>query len=126
MASTLLLDLDAWDLVLDVDGNIAIAAEPYALAQDAASAIKTYLGEPYWDTTVGVPWLQQVFGKNPSLQVVKALINAAAASVPGVTSAQCFISSAGERTIAGQVQVRSEETGQVAATNFAVVSPQGG
>jgi hypothetical protein len=30
---TLLLDTVAWDLVLDVNGNIAVADEPYALAQ---------------------------------------------------------------------------------------------
>ena len=56
MADTLLLDLTNWDLVLDVNGNIAIARPPYALAQDAASAVKTFQGECYYDTTLGIPY----------------------------------------------------------------------
>jgi hypothetical protein len=36
--------------VLDAEGNIAVASEPYSLAQDAASAIKTFAGEVFWDT----------------------------------------------------------------------------
>ena len=38
MANTLLLDRTVWDLLLDGSGNIAIATEPYATAQDVASA----------------------------------------------------------------------------------------
>lgn len=34
MASTLLLDTLAWDLAVDAAGNIAVATEPYSLAQD--------------------------------------------------------------------------------------------
>ena len=42
---TLLLTTDAWDLTVDVSGNIAVADEPLALAQDAASAIRLFAGE---------------------------------------------------------------------------------
>jgi len=125
VASTLLLDTDEWDLVLDAAGNIAVAAEPYSLAQDAASAIKTYQGECYWDTTLGVPWLSQVFGKSPSLSMLKELFTTAALTVPDVGSAQCFIVAAGSRSISGQVQVTSRSTGQVSAANFTVTNPQG-
>ena len=107
MASTILLDRSSWDLVLDANGNIALASEPYALAQDAASAIKTFLGECYWDTTIGVPWLQQIFGKRPPLALLKAHLVAAALTVPDVASAQVFISSAKNRLVTGQVQVTS-------------------
>lgn len=125
MASTLLVDQVAWDLVLDAAGNIARADEPYSLAQDAASAIKTFLGEVYWDTTLGVPYLSQIFGKNPSLALIKSTFEAAAKTVPDVASAQCFISSIGNRAIAGQIQVKSATTGQTSAVNFNVVNPQG-
>ena len=40
--STLLLDPDTWDLTVDNNGNIAVAAPPYAVAQDVASAIRTF------------------------------------------------------------------------------------
>jgi hypothetical protein len=125
MASTLLLDQVTNDLVLDANGNIAVATEPYSLSQDAASAIKTFLGEVYWDTTIGVPYLTQIFGKAPSLTLIKAAFQAAAETVPDVASAQVFISSIGNRAIAGQVQVTSASTGQVSAANFNVTDLQG-
>jgi len=58
---TLLLDLDNWDLTVDAAGNWAVASPPYAIAQDVASAIKTFqlqagpndpvLGECWYDNT---------------------------------------------------------------------------
>lgn len=125
MASTLLLDTETWDLVLDANGNIAVAAEPYALAQDAASAIKTFLGEVYWDTTVGVPYMTQILGKNIPLPLLKQLLIDAALTVPGVVSAQIFISSLTGRTLSGQVQVVSTggQVSQPAA--FQAINPQG-
>lgn len=125
MPSTLLLDTRTWDLVLGLNGNIAAATEPYALAQDAASAIKTFLGEVYFDTSLGLPYLTRVFGKNPPLALLKAQFEGAAMTVKGVSSAACFISSVGDRGISGQIQVTSARTGQVSAASFAVVNPQG-
>jgi hypothetical protein len=126
MASTLLLDRSDWDLVLDAEGNIAVASEPYSLAQDAASAIKTFAGEVYWNTGLGVPWLTAIFGKNPSISQLKGYFVAAALTVPDVASAQCFITAVTRRSVSGQIQVRSAATGQVAVAEFAVINPQGG
>jgi hypothetical protein len=123
--NTLLLDGTAWDLVLDSNGNIAVAAEPYALAQDAASAIKTFLGECYFDTTVGVPWLQQIFGKSPPLALIKAALTDAAETVPDVAQAQVYFTSLTNRALSGQVQVVSASSGQPSAAAFSVVNPQG-
>ena len=122
---TILLGRATWDLVLDVDGNIAVASEPYSLAQDAASAIKTFAGEVYFDTTLGVPYLSQIFGKNPPIALMKAQFEAAALTVPDVTSAQCFLSKISGRSIAGQIQVTSAKTGVTTAANFVVINPQG-
>lgn len=125
MASTLLLDTATWDLVLDANGNIAVATEPYALAQDAASAIKTFLGEVYWDTTVGVPYITQILGRNIPLPLLKQELINAALTVPGVVSAQVFISSLTDRILRGQVQVVST-TGQVSQpAAFQTINPQG-
>lgn len=125
-ASTILLDPDTNDLVLDVNGNIAVATPPYSTAQDAACAITTYLGECYWDRTVGVPWLQQIFGLNPPLEYVKQQLVTAALTVEDVASAQIFISSFAGRTVAGQVQVVSKTTGTAAVASFSTVNPTGG
>ena len=125
MASTVLLDRSTWDLVLDANGNIAVASEPYSVAQDAASAIMTFLGECYWDTQIGVPWLQQILGQRPTLALLKAQLAAAAMTVPDVAAAQVFISSFVSRVVSGQVQVTSQSTGQVSVAPFNVINPQG-
>ncbi len=58
--NTLLLDQVTWDLAVDTSGNIAVAADPYSQAQDAASSIKTFAGEVYYDTTRGIPYFTQI------------------------------------------------------------------
>jgi hypothetical protein len=125
MPNTLLLDLTNWDLVLDINGNIAVASEPYSLAQDAASACKTFLGEMYLDTTLGVPMFSRIFGgQAPPMTLLKKLFVTAALTVPGVVSAQFFFISFSNRVIAGQIQVTSSD-GRVSAATFSIVNPQG-
>lgn len=125
MGSTLLLDRTDWDILLDADGNIALASEPYSLAQDAASAIKTFSSECYWDTSIGVPWLTAIFGKNPSISQLKGYFIGAAKTVPDVASARCFITAVTRRTVSGQIQVTSASTGKVSVAEFEVINPQG-
>lgn len=115
---TLLLDPNTWDIMLDASGNIAVASDPYSQAQDAASAIKLFKGELYYDTTKGIPYYQNILGKIPNISFMKAQFEAAAMTVPGVVSAQCFITSFINRQIAGQVQIRNK-AGQTATTRFA-------
>lgn len=118
MASTLLLDNTGWDLVLDVDGNIAVATEPYALAQDAASAIKLFQGELWYNTVNGVPYWATVLGKGVPLSIVKALLVAAAKTVPGVVGAVCYLSSVKNRKLSGQVQIFDSSKTLIATTGF--------
>jgi len=103
--NTLLLDTVAWDLVLDANGNIAVASAPYALAQDAASAIRTFAGEVYYDTTQGIPYFGQILGKFPPVSLMKAQFEAAAMTVPSVTAAKAFITGFANRKVTGQVQI---------------------
>lgn len=114
---TLLLDTVLWDLVIDLKGDIAVASNPYALAQDAASAGLLHktdgVGELYYDTVPGVPY-DQILGKSPSLALFKAYFEAAALTVPGVASAKCIIAGVQQRTVTGQIQVTSD-TGETAA-----------
>ena len=114
---TLLLDVAAWDLCLDASGNIAVASDPYAIAQDVASAIKTFAGELYFDTAQGIPYFSQVLGARPSLQLLKAHMERAALTVPGVVTATCLFSSFKDRKLSGQVQV-TDSTGAVSNVNF--------
>ena len=102
--NTLLLELNDWDLCIDASRNIAMASAPYALAQDVASAIKTFLGEVYYDTTLGVPYFAKILGKTPPVGVFQEYMIQAALTVPGVVSATCVLSSFADRTVTGQIQ----------------------
>lgn len=100
---TLLLDNTNWDLLLDAAGNIAVADEPYALAQDVASALKLFFGELWYDTSKGIPYFAEILGQTPPVTFFQELMVRAATTVPGVVSAQCTIQAFENRTVTGQV-----------------------
>jgi hypothetical protein len=114
---TLLLDRTLWDLCLDSAGNIAVASGAYALAQDAASAIRLFRGELWYDTTGGIPYFPEILGQSPPVALMKAEFIAAALTVPGVVSADCFITSIVGRTVTGQVQI-TDAAGNVAVATL--------
>jgi hypothetical protein len=115
---TILLDRSGWDLVVDAFGNIAVASEPYALAQDAASAVKLFRGELWYNTVPGVPYWASILGKSPPpLPLMKQTFAAAALTVPGVTAARCFFSAMSGRAISGQVQI-TDAAGRAAIAEF--------
>lgn len=118
MADTLLLDNLTWDLVVDINGNIARAGDPYSLAQDAACAIRLFAGELWYNIVPGTPYWEQILGASPPpLSLMKAKFEAAALTVPGVVTAKCFITQFTDRTIGGQVQV-TNAAGQTSQASF--------
>jgi len=114
MTSSLYINPLTRDLDIDAAGNIAVASGAYALAQDAACAIKTKLGEVWFDTTLGV---DGILGESPSATLLKSKLEAAALSVDGVAKAQVFITSWVNRVVTGQVQI-SDTTGTTAVVGF--------
>ncbi len=102
--NTLLLDQTAWDLIIDAVGNIAMASPPYSLAQDVASAVRTFLGEVWYDTTEGVPYWTTILGKLPPASLLVEIINQVALTVTGVVSVQTFIESFSDRAVSGSIQ----------------------
>jgi len=111
-------------MCLDSSGNIALTAEPYALAQDAASAIQMHLGECRYDTKLGINYLGTLLGKSPiPVQLMRTRFIAEAMRVPGVTSAQMFFSALNNRTVSGQVQVKSVAGAVSAVTISPVINP---
>lgn len=116
--NTIYLDPTAWDLALNNSGNIALAGEPWSLAQDAASAIRTFSGEVYYDTTQGVPYWASILGLTPApMSLIKSEYVAAALTVPDVDSAVVFFSDFSKRKLSGQIQITSV-AGSVAAATF--------
>ena len=103
--NTLLLDQDAWDLVLDVNGNIALAELPYSIAQDVASATRTFLGECWYNTDLGVPYWQQILGELPPLPFIEQKLIEQAFTIPNVADAQVTFQSFKNRELSGQIQI---------------------
>ena len=114
---TILLDVVAWDLALDINSNIAMASPPYACAQDSASEIRFFQGDDYYDTTHGVPYFQQILGHWPPMSLVKTYLINAALLVPGIVQAKVFFSSFSQRGLQGQV-ITLDVDNQSSVTNF--------
>lgn len=105
--STLLLDQSAWDLVIDAAGNIAVAGPPYSLAQDVASAVRTFLGEVYYDTTLGIPYFEDA-----PASLLTQQISDAALTVPGVVTAATTVDSfSTDGTLTGTIAFTDESGG---------------
>ncbi len=96
----------AWDLYVDGNGNLASLSDVQAsTAQDVASAIRTYLGECWYDTTLGMPYLQSILGQRPTSAFLKTQIRNAALTVPGVTAVNVVSLQLVNRQLTGQVLV---------------------
>ncbi len=117
MLNTVALDRDAWDLVLDSAGNIALCTPPYALAQDVASAARLFQGELWFDTTKGVPYFQELLGTIPPSALLSGYMERAALTVPGVVSAQCTLTQFLNRQVSGIIGF-VDEAGVTGVTEF--------
>lgn len=117
MASTLLLDIDLWDLVADANGNIAVASDPYSVVQDVASACRVFVGDMWYDETDGIPYFENILGVKVSLAYIKAQMVAAANSVPGCSNAIVYFSGINGRKLTGQVQF-TDDNGQIQAVTL--------
>jgi hypothetical protein len=102
--NTVFLNPLTWGWCLDLNGNIAMAQDPYAVAQDVASACRLFLGELWYNTDAGVPYFGQILGEQPPIAYVAAQLQLAALTVPTVTVARAVITNLAVRTITGQVQ----------------------
>ncbi|MEK7888215.1 hypothetical protein AAB992_13940 [Burkholderia contaminans] len=114
---TLLLDRTAVDLVLDAYGNIACATEPYQFAQDAASAIRTFRRECWYDTTLGLPYWPNILGQLPPASFVQSEIVRAALTVPNVVSATVTRLVLDGRELAGSLDV-TDSSGETQSVSF--------
>ena len=112
---SLYLRTETWDLEADSSGNIAVCDNPYALAQNAATAIRTFRGDCYFNQDLGIPYFQNILGKLPPVEYMKSRFVKAALSVPGVVKARCFITSTADRVVHGQVQITDKNNFTVAA-----------
>ena len=114
--STLALDNEAWDLVLDINGNWALGNAPYSIAQDVATAVKTMLGECWYDTTLGMPYQDTILGYTPSLPLVRQQIITEALKVPNVVNAMVVFVGLVGRVLSGQIQIIDTDGNEIGVT----------
>lgn len=86
----LTLDLDKsslyfGDLVLD-QGDLVINSGVSAVRQNVIQRLKTYLGEWFLNTQIGLPYYEQILIKNPSRGNVDAIFQNAILNTPGIVS----------------------------------------
>lgn len=103
--------------MVTLTANVAVASDPYSQAQDAASAIKLFQTEDYYDVTRGIPYFDEILGHWPTVRILKSRFINAALTVPDVTAAQCFIESVIDRRPKGQVQI-TNEAGLISTVGF--------
>ena len=86
--NTLFLNPATWDLMVDAEGNIAMAEAPYSTAQDVASACRLWSGEARYNITRGIPYENSILGKLPPMSLLASWYQKEVETVPEVAKAQ--------------------------------------
>ena len=102
---TYILDQTTWDMILDANGNWGVATNPYSVAQDAATAMRTFLGEKIFATDEGVPYLEELLGKSAPLQLVQSLMDKEALRAPDSETASTEILESVDGKVSGQTKI---------------------
>lgn len=103
--NTMFLNPATWDLDVNASGNIAMAANPYAVAQDVASQALLWQGEAPFNTDHGMPYELSVLGQRPAQSTLAAWYEAEAERVPDVQSATAVLIYDQARGVSGQIQI---------------------
>jgi len=81
------------DIALDVDGDLDIAAGDLVLVSDAAAILQAakirmqfFKGEWFLDESAGLPYFQDIFVKNPDMNVLQFLFRKEILATPGITA----------------------------------------
>lgn len=74
---------------LDENGDIVLKGNTYLTGVEEVrleliSTLRMFKGEYWRDVSLGVPWFESVFQKNPDLSYINAILNDVIANVSGV------------------------------------------
>ena len=104
ITTSLYLDPDSWDIALDEKGNIATVGNPYACAQDVATACSTFRGECIYNTNAGLPYRQSILGFNPGTGMIQNWLQKEALRLPYIAQAAAtIVQDNGERSASGVI-----------------------
>lgn len=108
--NTLPLNISTWDVVLDGAGNLNLTDPDMSIAQDVASAVRTFLGECWYNVNLGMPYFQTILGQAPPSSLVQAKIKGQALTVADVLTVKTLALSLKGRTLTGTIVVTSTAT----------------
>ncbi|KQV83229.1 hypothetical protein [Rhizobium sp. Root1220] len=114
----LAIDQATNDLYLTADGNLATVSDAHAVGQHVRQRLSTFSGEWFLDTTVGVPWLDQILGRAYDPALAESLVKAEILDTDGVTEITSF-SVGFDRNTRGLI-IRSVEAGTIFDTEVTV------
>lgn len=86
----LAIDPTTNDLVLAADGQLAIVTGAHAIGQHVRQRLKTHSGEWFLDTTAGVPWLDEILGRQYDPALAETVTKAEILDTEGVTEITSF------------------------------------
>lgn len=85
------------DFLSNADGDIAIVNGDFVLVSGVAETVqflqqslRLFLGEWFLDETRGVPWLDQIFVKNPDAVLIDSTLKTFILSLPGILQLTAF------------------------------------
>ncbi|CAI3953226.1 unnamed protein product [Commensalibacter communis] len=102
-----LLLTEDWDLMADVNGNIAVCVEPYSIAQQVANEIKLFEGEGWYDQSQGTPYFAQILGVNSNLGLIRNLLLARVNRVDQVMHSDIDMYVDNQRVLHGNIFITS-------------------
>lgn len=91
--------------------------QPHQVAQDLASAIRTFLGEYWYDETLWNPYWQTVLGQLPPPSFVTSEIVNAALTAPNVVSATVTNLVLNNQQLSGEIDV-TDSSGTTQTVTF--------
>lgn len=103
--SSLYLDPDTWDIELNSSNNLSMVGNPYACAQDVATACSTFRGECIYQTGIGVPYNEQILGHNPGTGSIQTWLENEALRLPYIADVSATIVTGEARAATGVILV---------------------
>ncbi|THD51299.1 hypothetical protein ERD95_09030 [Enterobacteriaceae bacterium ML5] len=101
---SLMLDINTWDIGLDDKGNLQTVGNPYACAQDVATACSTFRGECIYNISAGIPYYENILGYNPGTGAVQTYLENEALRLPYIAQASAtVINDSGTRASTGVI-----------------------
>lgn len=107
---------DKWDIFSDASGQIALVSGAYAIAQNAANAVRLFKNDAYLAQTRGIPHFEIELGKAPAIAapILRTRICETVLNVNGVTGAEVDLTfDESGRVMGGEVQATVLESENV-------------